>query len=180
MWTDDQVLRLLDSLEHGYHVGSLILWDRAASELPEKSTIGGLEFARGTRGWGGYIVIGGQQRLGALVKAYLSGRFAYDCDLRRVVIDQPPAPHLFPLSYLSPTRSLLEAIAWAESTENGLWKLAYLEETFRDRYISAVRIPSAWTLDKVLESYRRVNTEGTPMDPGDLAAGLARMENFRG
>lgn len=175
-WTDAQVIRLLDSLVDGYTVGPLLCWERAAKDVPAVSRLAGLGFPVGD-GWTKLVVVDGQQRLSALALAFFSGRFAYDCTARRFVVDAPPDPDRLPLS------TLLDASwrvggpmdVWTSGTPDGEHKFFWLEEMLCSADLSIVTLPERWTVERVVESYRRLATEGTPMDPAHLAEGLARM-----
>lgn len=175
VWTDAQVLRLLDSIEQGYSIGPVIEWEQGTPPAPE-TTIAGLTFASKTP-WTA-LLVDGQQRIGAIAKAFLSGRFAYDCAARRFVVDESPRVDLFPLTLLW-SEHYCEAMNLVESWPSGLDKMAYLDTVLTWREVSHVILPRQWTLTQVVESYRRLNTEGTPMHPDDLAAGLARVTEVK-
>jgi hypothetical protein len=49
-----------------------------------------------------------------------------------------------------------------------------MHDTLNNVHMSAIRLGSEWTLPRVMESFRRLNTEGTPMDAAMLEAALAR------
>jgi hypothetical protein len=63
VWTDAQVVRLLESLEQGFHVGSLLLWESYGLP-PAEVTFAGLTFR--SEVVDPLLVVDGQQRLGAL------------------------------------------------------------------------------------------------------------------
>jgi hypothetical protein len=170
VWTDAQALRLLDSIERGYHIGSLLLWDRDPLP-PGEVVLAGITF-RGPALYGA-MVVDGQQRLGAIAQALCSGRFAYDCTARRCVVDEPMRPDLFPLAWLLDgfDRHVMD---WISATPSGDEKWVYIRESFLWREVSIVCLPRQWTLPQVIESFRRLNTEGTRFDPADLETAIAR------
>lgn len=182
-WSDEQVGRLFDSLVQGYHVGSLLLWERRGLPAYTES-LGGVAIespAGGPDQWGHELVIDGQQRLGSIAAAALSGRFFFD--LERGVLRVVDGPYRIPVGILlgNRTRRLLD---WypAHAAEHGIDALRLFDaccaaqSVFDHVYLSTVRLPHDWSIDRVIESYRRLATEGTPISPEDLRDGLARAE----
>lgn len=178
VWTDAQIVRLLDSLVAGYHIGSLLCWERGPRDVPGVARIAGLEFPVANR-FSKVVVVDGQQRLGALALAFFSGRFGFDFRTRSFTVDADPHPEILPLG------ALIESMRPGSTTD--LWwstkgavkhaeaKFFWLEETLCSNDVSIVRIPARWPVERVVESYRRLATEGTPMAPEHLAEGLARL-----
>ena len=182
VWTDAQVIRLMESLMEGYHIGSLLLWERPASAVPDVSRIGGMEFTK-RNGWNKCIVIDGQQRLTALAMVFLSGRFAFDFTQRRIVTDVPDGPDVIGFHRLlslsvegQSNRSWAYLLEWEKGTEHGIYKWEWLDQLLDAFAVSTVRLGARLPAERVVESYRRLATEGTPMDPAHLAEGLARFE----
>lgn len=95
LWTDGQVLHLLDSLWCGYYVGSLLLWE-SYDILPEVKTVGGVPLSDANKKRG-FLVIDGQQRLVSLHQAFTSKRFAYDFAAGKFVVDVPLSKTVLPL-----------------------------------------------------------------------------------
>jgi hypothetical protein len=89
------------------------------------------------------------------------------------VVDQALRPDLFPLTWLL-EGSAKRLFAWADETPSGLEKWTYLTESLLWRQVSYVRLPYRWPLAQVIESFRRLNTEGTRFDPSELEAAIAR------
>lgn len=175
VWTDAQVVRLLDSLLAGYSVGPLLCWDRTARTLPAAAHLAGLTFP-GKNSYTKRVVIDGQQRLSALALAFHGGRFAFDFRTRSFVVDVPAGPDVLPLPLLLAGWTDGGPVSqWMRTTPDGEHKFLWLEESLGSTDMSLVFIPERWTLDRVVESYRRLATEGTPMAPDHLAAGLARL-----
>lgn len=171
VWTTEQVLALLGSILDGYHIGTLLLWERYRVP-PGSATLGGCTF-EGHRDGGAYMVVDGQQRLGALAMAFTSGRFAFDFEQRAVVVDQAETDHVLPLEKINDINEVLD---WIGRHPDNLHRASYLQESLRDRMIYVLNLPAAWTLNRVLESYRRLNTQGTPMSLEHLEEGLRRAE----
>lgn len=179
-WDDAAVIHLLDSLLAGYHVGTLLLWERHGSPAVEVS-LGGVTIAA-PKG-NAYLVIDGQQRLGAMAAAFLSGRF--HVDLRTGRFTTTPKRGDCPLTAL---RSGTTMLAWSKSEEAiatlGEWA-TYFVGTMRDvllfgPMIHAAILPHDAPIAVVVETFRRLNTAGTPMSTQDLTDALARYEAERG
>lgn len=181
VWTDEQVLLLLDSMRHGYHFGELLLWQRY--EMPasiEQFNDVRLECPALTGTKRALLVIDGQQRLGALATAALSGRFYLNL-LDGSVVVGVTGPWLVPMGYVL-GNMFREFWRWCEqhAAEHGIAQDQLIDaygsavEVFNYSRVGYVELPTEWKLERALESYRRLNTCGTPMDPEHLADGLRR------
>lgn len=179
VWADAQIVRLLDSLVAGYHIGSLLCWERDRREVPDVARIAGLEFPVADD-FDKVVVVDGQQRLGALALAFCSGRFGFDFRTRAFTVDADPHPEVIPLG------TLLESLRpggavdlwWSSgAVEHAERKFFWLEEMLCCADVSIVQIPRRWPVERVIESYRRLATEGVPMAPEHLAEGLARLSD---
>jgi hypothetical protein len=178
VWTDDAVIALLDSLLAGHYVGTLLLWERYRQ--PAAGVMFGGVAVRSPEGHA-YVVIDGQQRLGSLAAAFLSGRFYVD--LLTGKFTTAPKPTDLPLTILiDPT---FEIIDWGKRPEI----VAAFGEKVGSRLGAKMMDALLWgptvqtfILDHeapashVVETFRRLNTHGTPMSADDLAAALARYE----
>ena len=87
VWTDHQIVALLDSLLRGDFIGSVLLWQRYG--MPASSERFG-EIAVESPAGECHYVIDGQQRLSALAPAFLSGRFYFD--VQEGTFTQAPEP----------------------------------------------------------------------------------------
>ena len=118
---------------------------------------------------------------GAIVDVAMSGRFWFDLRTGRVVTGGPGA-WLVPMGDLICVDRTPDYAAWARqhAAKHGLdadevqdgWRAAYVL-TERPK-VSSVILNNHCTLPMVVESFRRLNTEGTPMDPVMLEAALRR------
>lgn len=182
VWDTDQTVRLLESLMAGYHVGSLLLWEREARSVPETTVIAGMTFESKSK-WPRMVVVDGQQRITSLAQLFLTPAFLFDFAQRKIVRGVEEGPDTLRLNgllhlegvakqYVRPYKDLE---GWMQGSEHGEHKLAWLQDTFDRIYLSAVVLPHRASLDRVVESYRRLATEGTPIDPKHLAEGLARV-----
>lgn len=185
VWTDEQVVRLLDSIMQGYHVGNLLVW-RRYSLPPWKGTFGEMQLdVPAQSGCGGaYIVVDGQQRLGALLTAEASERFKFNIDTGKCTVTVRDMPDLVPFSLLMSEKGLGRLWnGWCKehADRHGLDRddvnnrVIHAAQMMSGSYaLSAVEMPERWTMDRVIESFRRINTEGTPMDPAQLQAAIER------
>lgn len=179
VWTDAQIVRLFDSFFGHYHTGSLILWDRY--ELPANTErFGEVEVA--SPAGRAALVVDGQQRIGSIVTAALSARFAFHMAEGRLTVERE-GPWLAPTEMFlrrGGTKHLIDfyrehATHYGLNEDDVFDAMVAVHATMGDVHVSAVRLEgSGWTLPRVIESYRRLNTEGTPMAPRDLEEGLAR------
>ena len=185
VWTDEQVRRLLQSVVEGCHVGSLLLWRRY--KLPAwQGRFGELEVNAPAHDSAhcAWIVVDGQQRLGALATASCAERFRFDLRDASVVVSADEAPWLVPFSLLTTEKGMWRILdGWcrehavrhglsADEVEDGVIHAAAL--VAQSWALGAVEIPADWPLTSVVESFKRINAEGTPMDPEDLRRGLER------
>lgn len=178
VWTDDQIARLWDSLLRGYHVGNLLLWQRYDLP-PTRERFAGVEVACAARE--SWMVVDGQQRLGAILDVAQSGRWFLD--LATCGVTTEPGPWRLPARLAMTTSTYVDAVEWPRehAAAHGLpvhdvydATVAMLATLDHVR-VSAVRMDGDyWTLPRVLESYRRMATEGTPHDPAALEAALLR------
>lgn len=184
VWTDEQVLVLLDSIRRGYHFGELLLWQRYNMPATveqfndvrlECPALSGIHRA--------LIVVDGQQRIGALATAALSGRFYLNLLDGSVAIGVTKEWHV-PMGLVFGGR-FTEFWAWCErhcseynlESHNVMDAYASAVDAFNTTRVGYVELPEEWSLDRVLESYRRLNTCGTPMDHEHLAEGLRRASS---
>lgn len=178
VWTDDAVIALLDSLLAGHYIGTLLLWERYRQPATEV-TLGGVTVSSPADR--AYVVIDGQQRLGSLAAAFLSGRFYVD--LLTGKFTTAPKPTDLPLTIIC-DRSLA-VIEWGERPESVAalgprvgWMLAanMIDALLWGPTVQVCIVGHDAPVSHVVETFRRLNTHGTPMSPDDLAAALARYE----
>jgi hypothetical protein len=180
VWSDEQVVRLFDSLIRGYHVGSLLIWERyqlkASTEI-----FGGIPVNAPAPRYSGYLLVDGQQRVASLMMAAFSGRFWFDLQEGSLVLEsgpwRAPAEHFlrghmsdfldWPRQHAA-DHGLNEALVWDSWTA--------MADVLQRCAFSAVRLGNDWTLDRVMETFRRINTEGTKMDPSELEEALRRAQ----
>lgn len=178
VWTDAQVCRLFDSILRGYSVGSMLLWERYMQ--PREVEIGGL---RATSGNNVQVVLDGHQRLASIVRAATSDRFSFDLLTGELRVDAEPGP------WTVTAHAVIEmSFNWLFDNEpahaakwgiNGrAWQtLAVKLSSALDRSCqSMVVLASDYSRQEVVEMFRRLNTEGTPMSAEDLDRALTEMD----
>lgn len=178
VWSDAQIARLFDSIIGGYHVGSVLVWEQSCPAAAAVEIFNGVEVPCPAQPYH-RLVVDGQQRIGAIVSAAFSGRFWFDVRAGALVTSDGPwcVPARYPLD-----RRDDSLVTWYEghAAAHGVDPMELRDAAIAmyalmgSTAISAVRIPSDWPLVRVVESYRRLATEGTPMAADDLAAGLRR------
>jgi hypothetical protein len=184
VWTPEQAIRLFDSLRRGYHVGSLLLWERWGMTAREVE-IGGVQAMSGTRV---HTVLDGHQRTASVVWAATSPRCSFDLLSGALLVDAAPGPWVVPAGAVLGRMSnhvrtadwlFHEAPAHAATYEidpRALQRLVLgLCAVFERAYISAVRLDADYALPDVVEMYRRLNTEGTRHTAEDLERALAAL-----
>ncbi len=109
-WTDEDRIRLFDSIYRGFPIGALLLWQRRADAANLR--VGRLEIEAEAR-TDAFWVVDGQQRLVSLADALLAepqGRsLRFDLEKRRFLYGteaQNPPPRFLPLAELETTRLL--------------------------------------------------------------------------
>lgn len=175
-WSDDQILALLDSLRCGYSVGSILVWERYRM-APAVARFGGLEVQSPHDNI--CLVIDGQQRMGALYAAARSGRFWFDLQRGTFVLGDAGAwrmPAGIALEW-----SINDLLDWSRghAAQHGM-SIDMLNDygcaaiTLLERAeVMIVTIPSRWDRERVVETYRRMNSTGTPVTTEELEAALA-------
>ncbi len=162
VWTDDHVVTLLDSMLRGHHIGTILTWERR--DLPPgEGSFGGVTIP--LREDRGELVIDGQQRLGALARAFFSDRFSCDLLTGTFLVDAPPAPWRAPLGLFHNYLALLDWSHGRFEERRTIWAL--WERLFRSK-VAIVHLSEDRTLAQVVETFRRLNSTGVPMPPEDL------------
>jgi len=167
VWSDDDVIALLDSLLRSYHVGTIITWEQR--DLPETTGMFGRVNLplRATRA---ELVLDGQQRLGAIASAFLSPHFA--CDLRegRFVAGGEPRPGRMPLTLLADVCGLLEWVGAHPTPEDhqDFRLAARISDRLLRAKIPVIRLPEEWSVEQAVEMFRRLNSTGVRMSAADL------------
>jgi hypothetical protein len=148
VWTPQQIVRLFDSFRHGYHVGSLLLWDRYLP--PREVEIGGVRAMSDRRVM---VVLDGHQRLASIVRAATSERFSFDLLSGQLVLDAEPAPWIAPahavidcdFNWLFESADV-HAERWGVDPHAWRRLILGLNEVFERSFVSAIRLESDYDL----------------------------------
>ncbi|MEU4541437.1 DUF262 domain-containing protein [Streptosporangium sp. NPDC023825] len=199
VWRPDQMLDLFDSIERGYPIGSLLLWE-TPQPLESLGEVGGLPIPDAAPGNNVTYVLDGHQRLSTL---YACLYHPDDGDLSSELHDwiwrvyrvlgegdsrsnryvhwkKAGAP---PANYL-PVRSVLKTLdflAYARHLGNSKAHAAHYNELVEEGEQVAQRIKSykisvvtllGGTLAQAVEVFSRVNSKGQPMSPDQMVSAL--------
>jgi Protein of unknown function DUF262 len=199
VWRPDQMLDLLDSIERGYPIGSLLLWETEL-ELESLGHIGGLSVPTAPRKVSTYV-LDGHQRLSTLYSClYLTeaSRIVEDDDpmawLWRVyrVLGQgdtrsnryvhwkksgPPPPYYLPVSAVRRTLDFLSYARTLGASYSGQRYDELIEEAeqvaqrIKSYKISVVTLLGG-SLAQAVEVFSRINSKGQAMSPDQMVSAL--------
>jgi hypothetical protein len=172
----------------GYHVGSLFLWRRY--KLPASvQAFGGVEVA--CAAGGSQLVIDGQQRIGSLVRAFVSGRFSFHLLNGTFHVDAE-GPWLCPLVVLINPSGVDSEVGldnppsweWAaeHAAKHGLEERAVrglvwsAVDPVTRAQVSVTYVDYHHSREEVVESFRRMNTAGRRFDERELLDAMRRAE----
>jgi hypothetical protein len=178
VWNVRQVIDLLDSVDNGYPVGSLLFW-LTDHRLGAERDIGGFSLPDTPDRYPRNYVLDGQQRLTTLYAVlnhppdHLDERLrvAYDLENQEFVEAQLPLDQLhLPLNWLYDTRGLRAFWDQLRTREDGEELIAETErlwETFHDYVVPVVTVPDM-PVSKVGVIFERINSRGTRLTVFDL------------
>lgn len=176
-WTRRDVLQLFDSIQNGYPIGSLLLWERDAPA--ETVTLGPIIVeAAADRA---FYVVDGQQRITALTAALTNvaagdARFqvGYDLSTETFVGQSPYPPETYvPAHVLFDLQALLQWFRDRPDIADGFEDATMVTKTLRE-----LRVP-AYVVDqedeRVLQSiFDRMNNAGKKLSRDEVFAALHR------
>ncbi|MFI6176725.1 DUF262 domain-containing protein [Nonomuraea sp. NPDC051191] len=198
VWRPDQMLDLFDSIERGYPIGSMLLWETSA-ELESLSIVGDLMIPDVSPGRSVTYILDGHQRLSTLYATLYRHDTAYSSDsgdwiwhvyrvlgqgdsrINRYVHWKKPGPP--PANYL-PVRSVLRTLdflAYARDLAKSIGDGAYFDELIEEAEQVAQRIKSykvsvvtllGGSLAQAVEVFSRVNSKGQSMSPDQMVSAL--------
>ena len=178
VWNVDQVIDLLDSVNRGYPVGSLLFWE-TSTKLRYERNIGGFELPDTRERHPRNYVLDGQQRLTTLYAVLkrspeqLAKRLRVVYDLTRkefVPAAESVGSQQVPLNLLYDTNSFMNFRDHLRAQENGdklVVETQLLWETFQNYVVPVVTVPEA-PIDKVGVIFERINSRGTRLTVFDL------------
>ena len=178
VWSNDQVMDLLDSILKGYPIGSLLFW-LTNTQLKSERNIGGFQLPDTPEKYPRNYVLDGQQRLTSLYAVLtktpetLDSRFQVLYDLRAktfIPFVSESRPHYLRLNVLFNTHQFMAKqteVAQVEDSAVLMGELERIWETFREYVLPVVTIPEA-PIEKVGVIFERINSRGTRLTIFDL------------
>ncbi len=188
VWTEAQILQLLESVFRGFPVGSVLLWKVDTEQLRVDHS-GGLPIPEIGIKYPVSYLLDGLQRLTTLYgvfhqEQFPDGRFAavFDLQVRRFLISEEAAvpPTCIRLSALFDARRLLEAQQGFLSQPEGetlVDRSFELLSAFQEYMIPVVTIEDR-SVAEVVEIFERVNSTGTSLGKVDFMRAVTWSEEF--
>ncbi|MGG7447824.1 GmrSD restriction endonuclease domain-containing protein [Kosakonia oryzendophytica] len=188
VWSDEQILGLIDSIYSGYPVGSLLLW---STKIPLKfeRNVGGFYLPEVKEDYPVNYVLDGQQRLTTLFGVFNADRKTENKDLAvRFNIHYVPALDAFynyqtlpadtasiPLSNILDTAKLLPELRRFSPNEQD--RIANLVDKFKDYEFPIVTIKER-SNQEVCRIFQRINSSGTSLSTIELLTAWTWSEDF--
>lgn len=188
VWTDEQILGLIDSIYSGYPVGSLLLW---STKIPLKyeRNVGGYELPEVKEDYPVDYVLDGQQRLTTLYGVFNADKPTKNKELSsRFDIHYVPAQDKFynkesrpegvnsvGLYNILDTAKLIAELAKFNTHEIGM--ITRLVDKFKDYEFPVVTIKER-TNQEVCRIFQRINSSGTRLSTIELLTAWTWSEKF--
>lgn len=180
VWHEEDILNLLDSVYHGYPIGSVLLW-RTKQRLTSQRTIGDLAVDERPEEYPTNYLLDGQQRISTLCGVlFWNGKdnkskwnVAFDLRNEQFFIPKPTEElkaHEFPLNKLLGTFDFLNQAKRLEACHDrdDLVEVAgQLLSSIKDYKIAAV-VLGDMSLDEVAPIFERINSTGRRLTIVDL------------
>ncbi|EAS1760426.1 DUF262 domain-containing protein [Salmonella enterica] len=187
IWTDDQIISLLDSIYRGYPVGSLLMWS-TREELKHERNVGGFTLPDTPEDYPVNYILDGQQRLTTLYGVFHSDGNTSDAELAdRFNICFLPDEDVFVHhsaasgknkihlnTILDTTKLLFELPKFNDDQKN---KIAKLTESFKDYEFPIVTIRER-SNKEVCSIFQRINSSGTPLSNLELLTAWTWSDQF--
>ncbi len=182
VWDEDKILRLWDSLCHGYPVGQLMLWDWGETDIPMRSF--GREQEAVAPRKGSWAIIDGQQRLTA-VYLLLSGNTPLKFDLAKQGFTYSDGQNCLRLDVLRNAEG--QSVEFSEAAGGQFFQIHstpaqkkqfgkvidYLNGILNQRSLPSQTIRRA-AYGIVISAFRRLNEQGEPLNDAEIAmAGIS-------
>lgn len=190
VWTQEQVINLLDSIHRNYPIGSILLWS-SNDKLKSARNVAGFEIPDKPLEYPVNYVLDGQQRLSTIYGVFCTDRrqtdndayrvdpniFEISYDFRNDQFDPAPADakRAIMLSALFNTEKLFEAMEVLSPEDKKAAQRLY--STFSNYEIPVVEI-SKRTKDEVGTIFERINNTGTKLTTLDLMVAWTWSEDF--
>jgi hypothetical protein len=187
IWSDEQIISLLDSIYRGYPVGSLLLWSTKES-LTHERNIGGFLIPDTQEDYPVNYILDGQQRLTTLYGVFHSADKTSDAELAdRFNICYVPEDDEFIhykaaadkrkifLRDILNTSKLLAQLP--DFTQQDSAKIGLVMERFKDYEFPVVTIRER-TNKEVCSVFQRINSSGTALSNIELLAAWTWSDQF--
>ncbi|MFC8847201.1 MULTISPECIES: DUF262 domain-containing protein [unclassified Micromonospora] len=198
VWRPNQMLELFDSIERGYPIGSLLLW-QTDERVPSLEQIGGLKVPPPRDGRQVSYLLDGHQRVstlfGVLNRPLRDGPAEEEGDwIWQIYRDLRPdplgsdryrhhrsgrfSPHLLPLAAVMRTRDFLRHFHRVEleakdsrQVDELIREAEAVTQRIKGYKLTLVRLQGA-SIDQAVNVYARLNRTGTRMDPDQMVSAL--------
>lgn len=187
IWSDEQIISLLDSIYRGYPVGSLLLWS-TREELKHERNVGGFALPYTPEDYPVNYILDGQQRLTTLYGVFHSDENTSDVELAdRFNVCYLPDEDTFVhhtaaggktkihLNSILDTTKLL--VQLPKFNDEQKIKIAKLTESFKDYEFPVVTIRER-SNKEVCSIFQRINSSGTPLSNLELLAAWTWSDQF--
>lgn len=187
IWSDEQIISLLDSIYRGYPVGSLLMWS-TREELKHERNVGGFSLPVTPEDYPVNYILDGQQRLTTLYGVFHSDENTADAELadrfnvcylpdddtfaHHLAVDEKVKIHLNTI--LDTTKLLVELPKYNDEQKE---KIAKLTEAFKDYEFPIVTIRER-TNKEVCSIFQRINSSGTPLSNLELLTAWTWSDQF--
>jgi len=191
IWTNRQIIELLESVQIGYPIGSILLWyvDKAILKIASSSTT---SFPDIEEKYPTSYVLDGMQRLSSLYGVFHYGASSrdekfnvwFDLDIKAffhesdLQIEQRSSS--VPLSALFNPRQLLEHQARLAALPEGdlyIGQLLDLQASFQAYMVPVVSIRGE-DVERVVGIFEKINSTGTPLDTVDFMRAITWAQDF--
>jgi hypothetical protein len=187
VWEDEQIMSLLDSIYHGYPVGSLLFWS-TKERLRYERDVGGFKLPETPEDYPVQYVLDGQQRLTTLYGVFNSDAPTANAELaeRFDVSFVPSSGEFAHSSTVDPakaiklrdildTTKLLPELKRFSGDEHKI--IGALTERFKDYEFPVVTIRDR-SNQEVCRIFQRINSSGTSLSTLELLAAWTWSEQF--
>ena len=198
VWRPEQMLNLFDSIERGYPIGSLLVWDTRL-DLPSLDRVAEIPVPDPDRGDSTYL-LDGHQRLSTLFGSLLarpergipSGQREWMWRIYRVLgvpgedgerfrhwkRSSPPPANFLPMravlrtmDFLAFSRELSDRTSSRESLEGMIEEAEELAHRIKSYQVAVVRLKGG-DLRHAVEVFSRLNSSGQGMTPDQMVSAL--------
>lgn len=189
VWSEKQMIELLESVNEGFPIGSILLW-AVDHKILRIAPSGATAFPDLPDLFPTNYILDGMQRLSTLFGAFSAlasendSRFSLWYDLRNEVFlskgDVEESSATIPLSSLFSPRLLLEdqsRLASQSDGDNLIDRLLALQAAFQEYMVPVVTIKSV-DIQRVVGIFEKINSTGTKLDPVDFMRAITWAEDF--